>query len=255
MKIDLNSDLGEDFGIYKIKLNEELFKIISSANVACGFHAGDPDVISNIVLKLKKADTQIGAHPGFKDLEGFGRRQIYMSKEEIKNMIIYQLGALDAFLKINGLKMQHVKPHGALYNLAQRDKDVAESIVDAVFLFDRDLIILGLPESEVNNSAYKRGIKFANEVFADREYDDSGFLVPRKIKGSVINDPVICKERVFNMIQNKKIKSINGKIIDINPHSICVHGDNENSFKIIKEIKLNFYEKGIEISPLKDICK
>ncbi len=255
MKIDLNSDLGEDFGIYKIKLNEELFKIISSANIACGFHAGDPDTMSSIIIKLKKSNTQIGAHPGFNDLKGFGRRVIYMSKDEIKNMIIYQLGAIEAFLKINGLKMQHIKPHGALYNLAQRDRDVAESIVEAVFLFDRELFILGLPNSEISYSASKKGIKFANEVFADREYDDSGFLVPRKVKGSVIHDSTICKERVLNMIRYNKIKSINGKIIDINPHSMCVHGDNKNSFEIIKEIKQHFDENGISIRPLKEICK
>jgi UPF0271 protein len=255
MKIDINSDLGEDFGRYKLKIDESIFKIISSANVACGFHAGDPNVMNDIVFKLGKCNTKIGAHPGFNDLEGFGRRNISLTKNEIKNLMIYQLGALDGFLRINNLEMQHVKPHGALYNLAQTDREVAEAVLDSIYLYNKELIVLGLPNSQISVVSGKRGVRFANEVFADRAYDDHGFLVSRRIKGSVIKNKDLCRERVLEMVLNRRVKSIDGKYIKIEPQSVCIHGDNENSLEIAKEIHEALKENDVEISPFIEICR
>ena len=184
--VDLNSDLGESFGAYKIGLDEEVLKYVSSANIACGWHAGDPIVMRKTVEAAYKNSVGIGAHPGFFDIMGFGRRNMTISPDEMKQYTIYQLGALYGFVKAAGAKMQHVKPHGAMYNMAAKDGKLARAIIEGIWEVDRDLIVLGLAGSEMVNAAVEKGLKAANEVFADRAYNSDGTLVARSLPGSMI---------------------------------------------------------------------
>ena len=179
MKIDLNCDLGESFGNYKIGMDDEVIKFISSANIACGFHASDPLVMEKTVALAKENGVKVGAHPGFPDLAGFGRRNMNVSPKELKAMVVYQIGALNAFCKVSGIKMNHVKPHGAMYNMAAKDERLAFAIAEAVAHVDDSLVLVGLSGSELLKAAKIVGVKCASEVFADRAYEDDGSLVPR----------------------------------------------------------------------------
>lgn len=249
-KVDLNCDLGESFGNYKIGCDSEVIKYISSCNIACGFHASDPVVMNNTVKCAKENGVFCGAHPGFQDLQGFGRREMKLEREEIKAIIKYQIGALYGFLKSNNMKLQHVKPHGALYNMAAKDYNVAKAISEGIYEFDENIIMLGLSGSNLIKAAKDTGLKTANEVFADREYNDDGTLVSRKIKGSVITDYDRAVKRVVKMIKEHKVTSINGKEIDIVPESICVHGDNLKALEFVQKIKSTLENQGISIEPL-----
>lgn len=252
-KVDLNCDLGESFGNYKIGCDSEVIKYISSCNIACGFHASDPVVMSKTVDFAKKQGVSCGAHPGFQDLQGFGRREIKLSEEEVKAIIKYQIGALYGFLKSNNMKLQHVKPHGALYNMAAKDYDMAKAICEGIYEFDKDIILLGLSGSNLIKAGEDIGLKTANEVFADRAYNDDGSLVSRKLKASVITDEDIAIKRVIKMIKEHKVTSINGKEISIIPQSICVHGDNLKALEFVQKIRSTFENKGIIIEPLSNI--
>ncbi|MBP5443568.1 MAG: 5-oxoprolinase subunit PxpA, partial [Treponema sp.] len=222
MKIDLNCDLGESFGNYKIGMDEEVIKYISSANIACGFHASDPLVMAKTVSLAKDNGVSIGAHPGYPDLVGFGRRNMNVSPEDLKAMVQYQIGALNAFCKANGVKMNHVKPHGAMYNMAAKDERLALAIAAGIAEVDDSLILLGLSGSELLKAANQVGLKCANEVFADRAYEEDGSLVARTKAGAIITNEKEVIERVVKMIKEQKVKTITGKEITICPHSICV---------------------------------
>lgn len=253
--VDLNSDLGESFGAYKIGLDEEVLKCVSSANIACGWHAGDPIVMRKTVEAAYKNGVGIGAHPGFPDIMGFGRRNMTVSPEEVKQYTIYQLGALYGFAKAVGAKIQHVKPHGAMYNMAAKDSKLAMAIIEGIWEVDRELIVLGLAGSEMINAAKEKGLKVANEVFADRAYNPDGTLVARSLPGSMIHDKKIAISRVIRMVTEGKVTAINGEDIDIKADSICVHGDNPEAIEFVTLIKEELLRAGVEIKPLNEFIK
>jgi UPF0271 protein len=251
-KVDMNCDLGESFGAYKIGLDEEVIPFITSANVACGYHASDPVVMDKTVKLCKKNGAGIGAHPGFPDLVGFGRRNMNVSTEEAKAMIQYQIGALNAFCKAVGIEMQHVKPHGALYNMAGKDIKLAEAICEGIYEVNPELILLALSGSEMVNAAQNIGLKVAREAFADRAYDEDGSLVARTKEGAMITDEELAIKRVIKMVKENKVEAITGKDIFIKVDSICVHGDGPKALEFVKRIKSRLKSESIEITPL---CK
>lgn len=253
MKTDINSDLGESFGAYKIGCDSEVIPLISSANIACGWHAGDSVVMAKTVKTAAEAGIAIGAHPGFPDLMGFGRRNMTVSPDELKTYIVYQVGALNAFCKAEDVKMQHVKPHGAMYNMAAKDEKLADAICRGIVEIDDSLILMGLSGSVMARSAEKFGLRFASEVFADRAYEEDGSLVARSKPGSVITDENLAVARVVEMIKCGTVESVSGKKIKIQADSICVHGDNVHALEFVKKIRKTLTENGIEISPLKSI--
>lgn len=249
-RVDLNSDLGESYGRYTIGMDERIIPLVTSANVACGYHASDPVVMQRTVREAKKAGIGVGAHPGFPDLMGFGRRNMAVTPEEAKAYVKYQLGALQAFAKAHGVKLQHVKPHGALYNMAAVDEKLAKAMCEAVYEVDKDIIFMGLAGSKMITAAEEVGLKAASEVFADRAYNDDGTLVSRKLPGAVIKDKELAIKRVVRMVKEGKVESINGKDIDIKADSICVHGDNPKALEFVKNIRETLEKEGVTISSL-----
>ncbi|AGF57764.1 MULTISPECIES: LamB/YcsF family protein [Clostridium] len=249
-KVDLNCDLGESFGAYKLGLDEEIISYVSSANIACGFHAADPLVMDHTVKLAKAAGVNIGAHPGFPDLVGFGRRNMNVSPNEAKAMVQYQIGALDAFCRAQGIKMQHVKPHGALYNMAGKDLKLAEAICQGIYEVNSELILLALAGSEMIKAAENIGLKVAREAFADRAYEEDGSLVARAKEGAMITDEAVVIKRVIKMIKENNVTAITGKDISIKVDSICVHGDGAKALEFVKKIRLSLEAENIEIVPL-----
>lgn len=252
-KIDLNCDLGESFGAYTMGMDERVIPLISSCNIACGYHASDPLVMRKTVAMAKEAGVGIGAHPGFPDLMGFGRRNMAVSPEEAAAYITYQLGALYAFAKSMHTKLQHVKPHGALYNMAGKDYKLALAIAKAVKDFDPSLILMGLSGSESVRAAEEIGIPVAREVFADRAYMPDGSLVPRSMEGAMIRDENEAIRRVIRMVKEHKVTAIDGTDIEIVPDSVCVHGDNEKALTFVTQIRSALEAEGIAIAPLSQI--
>lgn len=253
--VDLNSDVGESFGAYKIGIDEEVLKYVSSANIACGWHAGDPVVMRKTVELAYKNKIGIGAHPGFFDIMGFGRRNMTVSPDEIKQYTIYQLGALYGFVKAIGGKIQHVKPHGAMYNMAAKDSNLARAIIEGIWEVDRDLIVLGPSGSEMVKAAVEKKLKVANEVFADRAYNMDGTLVARSLPGSMITDKNIAISRVIRMVTEGKVTAITGEDLDIKADSICVHGDNPEAVDFVRLIKEELLKARIEIKPLREFIR
>jgi len=247
MKIDLNSDLGESYGAYKVGMDGEILKYVSSVNIACGFHAGDPMVMDKTVEMAIANNVKIGAHPGLPDLMGFGRRIMNVSTEEVKNYMVYQVGALMAFVKKRGGTLNHVKPHGALYNMASKDKKLADAVVEAVKSIDENLILFGLPNSEVEKSALEHNINFKNEVFADRGYTDQGLLVPRSEPGAFVQGAENCAERIATMVNKKEVMSVNNNPVKILADTVCVHGDNLESLEFVKALKVKLENLGLKI--------
>ena len=235
-QIDLNSDLGESFGHYTIGNDDKIIPLITSANVACGYHASDPVVMMETIQRAKEAGIAVGAHPGLPDLMGFGRRSMAISNEEAKAYTLYQISAIGGMCKAVGVKLQHVKPHGALYNMAAKDYDLSKAICEAIYEYDKDLIVMGLSGSEMIKAAKDCGLKSASEVFADRAYEEDGTLVNRRKPGA--------------MIEDEKVTSITGKDIDIKADSVCVHGDGEKALLFVEKIRKTFGENEIEICHL-----
>lgn len=251
-KVDLNSDIGESFGNYIIGMDEEVLKFITSANIACGWHAGDAMVMDKTVALAKKLNTAIGVHPGFADLMGFGRREMKVTYQETKNYVKYQIGALWAFAKSHGIELQHVKTHGALYNMAAKDKEMAYAIAEAVYEVDKELILVGLANSEMIKAGKDLGLKVANEVFADRAYNPDGSLVSRKLEGSVIHDKDLAIERVIKMVKYNKVTTITGEDISIQADTICVHGDNPSALLFVQEIRRALESENIDLVAMKN---
>lgn len=250
IKVDLNSDLGESFGAYKIGMDEEVIPLVSSCNIACGYHASDPLVMKKTIEMAKAAGIGIGAHPGFPDLMGFGRRNMVITPEEAGAYVTYQLGALYAFAKSAGVRLQHVKPHGALYNMAGKDYKLALAIAKAIKAFDSELICMALAGSQSVIAAQEIGLPVANEVFADRAYMPDGSLVPRSMPGAMIHDEEEAIARVIRMVKEHKVTAINGEDIEIVPDSICVHGDNPKALAFVKNIREQLTAENVTISPL-----
>lgn len=249
-KVDLNSDLGESFGAYKIGMDDEVIKLVSSANVACGFHASDPVVMKKTVDMAVAAGIGIGAHPGFYDLMGFGRRNMVISPKEAYAYVTYQLGALSAFCKQAGTTIQHVKPHGALYNMAGKDLELAKGICEAIYDFDPSIILLGLSGSKMIEAGTNLGLRCANEFFADRAYEDDGSLRARTKEGSMITDENEAIERIVKVLKTGCVTTYSGGELSLKIDSICVHGDSEHALSFVKIIRDRLSKENIEIAPL-----
>lgn len=251
--VDLNSDLGESFGRYTLGNDDKIIPLITSANVACGYHASDPVVMDQTIAMAKEAGIRVGAHPGFPDLMGFGRRNMAVSPAEAKAYTLYQLGALDAFCRAHGVKMQHVKPHGALYNMAAKDYELSKAICEAILEFDKNLIVMALSGGELVRAAKDMGLRVALEVFADRAYEEDGSLVNRRKEGAMITDEDLAISRVIRMIKEQKVTAITGKDIPIKADSVCVHGDGAKALAFVEKIRKALTEEGIEICSLDEI--
>ncbi|MHC1704808.1 MAG: LamB/YcsF family protein [Tenuifilaceae bacterium] len=250
MEIDLNCDLGESYGAYKIGNDEAIMSFISSANIACGFHAGDPVTIEKTIRLAIRKNVGIGAHPGYPDLEGFGRRPMKLSSEELRASILYQVGAIKSMTEALGGELQHVKPHGALYNSASVDFDMALIIAQAVKDIDSSLILVGLSNSEMLRAAKEIGLAFASEVFADRAYDDNGTLISRSNSKAVLHDTDQVIKRVLRMINERVVETISGKIIPIQADTICIHGDNEMALSFAENLYSAFKSNGISLKSI-----
>jgi 5-oxoprolinase (ATP-hydrolysing) subunit A len=251
MSIDINCDLGEGFGDYRMGDDSSLMSHITSANIACGFHAGDFMTMRRTVLLCLDSCVSIGAHPGYPDMQGFGRRSMNYSPEEIYSMVLYQVGALKSIAEAEGGWLRHIKPHGALYNDSAVNRDKALAIAEAVRKAGDDIILLCLAGSAMEDAAVKAGIPFALEAFADRQYDSSGKLVPRSVRDAVIHLPAVCAARTITMVKEKKVMSIDGKFVPINPDSVCVHGDTEEAINIASAIRMALETEGIDVKPFK----
>lgn len=247
-KIDLNCDLGESFGAYTIGSDDQILPYISSANIACGFHASDPVIMQKTVDLALQNNVAVGAHPGFLDLMGFGRRQMKITPAEAKAYVMYQIGALKAFCDAKGIKLQHVKPHGALYNMAGKDYALAMGICEGVKAVDPTLIMYVLSGSEMQKAAADCGLRYAKEVFADRGYMSDGSLVPRGQEGAMITDDNEAISRVVRMIKEHKVTAVDGNDIEIIPDTVCVHGDGEKAILFVKGLTEAFKKEGIEMT-------
>ena len=250
MQIDLNCDLGEAFGNYSFGGDKDILPLITSANIACGFHAGDANVMNETIQLAKRHNIGIGAHPGLPDLQGFGRRKLDMSPEEVYNIVVYQLGALNGFCQIHDVKMNHVKPHGALYQMGAKDKSIASAIAQAVYDFDKTLVFVGLANTLLISEAKKLGLKTASEVFADRRYEDDGQLVSRKEPDAVISDSDEALNQVVKMVTENKVVSKNNKEITLQADTICVHGDGAHALEFVTKIREKLTKEGIDIQSL-----
>jgi Uncharacterized proteins, homologs of lactam utilization protein B len=246
-RIDLNCDLGESFGAYTLGLDSEVIRHISSANVACGFHASDPSVMRKTVRLAKEAGVSVGAHPGLPDLQGFGRRNMDISPADARDCVLYQIGALAAFCAAEGVPLRHVKPHGALYNMAAKDYKLARAVCEAVLDFDPKLVLVGLSGSQMLVAAEELGLSSAREVFADRAYEEDGSLVARSKPGAMIEDEDEAIDRVLRMATEGKVRSITGKDVPIVADSVCVHGDGQQALAFVRKIREALMKEGIEV--------
>jgi len=246
-KVDLNCDLGESFGTYRLGNDEEILNFVTSANIACGFHAGDPATMRKTVQLALAKGVSIGAHPGLPDLVGFGRRNMHVSPQEAYDMVVYQIGALHGFLRAEGAVMQHVKPHGALYNMAARDKELAESIAKAVYKVDPRLILFGLAGSELVKAGERIGLQTANEVFADRTYQLDGSLTSRQQAHALIKNDDQALAQVISMVKEGKVCSVQGTEVNIQADTICIHGDGEHALTFAGKIHQSLSDLGIHI--------
>lgn len=252
-KIDLNCDMGESFGTYTLGLDSEVIKNVTSANIACGFHAGDPRVMHETVKLARDNGVAVGAHPGYPDLMGFGRRNMDCTPEEIRDYVIYQVGAMKAFCTALGVPLQHVKPHGSLYNMSVGNEVLIRTIAGAIAGVDPSLIYLTLGGAQaplVKRIAKEAGIKVAFEAFPDRAYTPEGRLAPRQMRGAVIEDPKLATERALRMAQEGKIVATDGTVLEMEIHTICVHGDNPSAVAHVREIRAKLEAKGIQVVPM-----
>ncbi len=251
-RIDLNCDMGESFGAYKIGMDEQVMASISSANIACGFHAGDPMVMEKTVRLAVDNTVGIGAHPGYPDLLGFGRRSMAATADEIKNYLIYQIGALNGFCKACRATLQHVKPHGALYLDAVEDEATARAVAQGILSLDPGLIFVALAgkKGETMRQVGKDlGLKVAYEAFPDRAYTPEGTLVSRKQPGAVISDPRIVAQRALDMA-NGFVKAVDGTVIELDVQTLCVHGDNKAALDLVNTIRARLEENGFTVMPM-----
>ena len=251
-QVDINCDMGESFGMYKLGHDEEVIKYISSANIACGFHAGDPIWMNKTVTLAQNHGVEIGAHPSYPDLAGFGRRNMDISSDELKSDILYQIGALQAFTKDK--KLQHVKPHGALYNQAVVNETKATTICEAILEYDSNLILLALSGSKWVKTAKEMGLKAYNEIFADRALNDDGSLVSRSKEGSVLHDVNEVADRSNQMVIEGIATTISGNEIEVEADSLCIHGDTPGAVQMAMKINNNLKSAGVEIIPLQNIA-
>ena len=251
--IDMNSDLGESFGTYVLGDDEAVLKAVSSANVACGFHAGDPQVMEATVKRCARHGVSVGAHPAHPDLQGFGRRTLDCTPQEAYTNCLYQIGALRAFCDAAGVRLAHVKPHGALYNQAAKNPALAEAIARAVKDAGGDLVLLGLAGSAFDGATEAAGVPYAAEAFADRGYRADGSLVPRSQPGALIHDPQEAAARVVRMATEGKVTSVEGPEIAFRPHSLCFHGDTPEAVEMALAARAALEAAGVQVRPLREV--
>jgi 5-oxoprolinase (ATP-hydrolysing) subunit A len=252
LRVDLNCDVGESFGRYILGEDMEVLQWITSANIACGFHAGDYNIMRKTVKIAVQKGVAIGAHPGLPDLLGFGRRKMEITPDEVFNLVLYQVGALSAFVKCEGGSLQHVKPHGALYHMAAHNRLFAEAIVKAVVSFDETIMVFGLSGSELIKIAKSYGLQVAQEAFADRTYQQDGALTPRSHPMAIIDDPNQVASHVLMMVQQGLVTATDGTKIPIQADTICIHGDGTRPFLLTAKIHHTLREKGIQIQSIGD---
>lgn len=249
MEIDLNADVGESFGAYALGKDEDLLGLVSSANIACGFHAGDPVVMGRTVTLALRGGAALGAHPGYPDLQGFGRRSLALGEDEVYAAVLYQIGALRAFARAAGADLRHVKPHGALYNDAARNPALARGVARAAKAAGGDLILMGLPGCELEAAAADAGLGYAREFFADRAYQDDGSLVPRNRPDAVIHDEALCVARVLRAIREGVVVSASGRTIPARADTVCLHGDNPEAVAFARRLREALETAGIAVRP------
>ncbi|NTW35208.1 MAG: 5-oxoprolinase subunit PxpA [Syntrophobacteraceae bacterium] len=251
MRIDINCDMGESFGPYRMGEDEQIIRHITSASIACGFHAGDPRVMARTVELAREHGVAVGAHPGYPDLIGFGRRNLETAPGQIKHDLLYQLGALSGFTRALGMGMQHVKPHGALYNLAARDERAAGEVIDAVLSYDPELVLFVLAGSLLEEMAGGRGLRVAREIFPDRAYLSNGQLAPRSMAGAVIHDLDAVCSRLLKLLDSGRMECIDGGEIPLQADTLCVHGDTPGAWRIAASIRQLLKENGHEAMPVR----
>ncbi|WP_334172044.1 LamB/YcsF family protein [Sinomonas sp.] len=250
--IDLVADLGEGFGAYRIGNDSELLDIVSSANIACGFHAGDPDIMNATVAQCVSRGVGIGAHPSFPDLRGFGRRAMDLAEDEVRNDVVYQLGALSAFAAFHGSRVSHVAPHGRLGNLVAVRPDYAAAVAEAAVRVDPELIVVA-QEGALAKAARERGLRVALVGIVDRAYQDDGTLVPRGLTGAVLHDPKVIVERTVRMVCEGKISTVSGSDLEIQADTVLLHGDNAGAVELARVIRSELTAAGVSIAPLAEV--
>lgn len=245
--IDLNCDLGESFGAYTLGHDAEILQTISSANIACGFHAGDPSIMHKTVKRALENDVAIGAHPGLQDLSGFGRRVMALSPREVYELTVYQIGALYGFVLAEGAMLQHVKPHGALYNMCAQDALLADAVAEAIYKINPELILFGLANSQLITAGEKIGLRTASEAFLDRTYQSNSMLTNRKEANALITDEKIALQQVKEIVMHGKVTATDGKEVPLNAQTICIHGDSQQARQFAKKIPIALKNEGIAI--------
>jgi 5-oxoprolinase (ATP-hydrolysing) subunit A len=235
--IDLNSDLGESFGAWTFGDDDAMLEVVTSANVACGFHAGDPTVLRSVCRQAVDRDVAIGAQVAYPDLVGFGRRYLDMAPDELRDAVLYQLGALDAFAQVAGSEIAYVKPHGALYHAVAAERPLADALVTAVVEYDPSLAVLGLPSSALLAAADAAGLEAVPEAFADRAYRPDGGLVARREPGSVLTDADVIAERAVRMVVDRQVVAADGSVVAITARSLCVHSDTPGAVEIARAVR------------------
>jgi UPF0271 protein len=243
--LDLNSDLGEGLGIWTLGDDEAMLGIVTSANIACGFHAGDPTIMRRVCAEAVRLGVAIGAQVGYRDLIGFGRRRIDVDPAELTNDIVYQIAALDGFARVAGDRVRYVKPHGALYNTIVTDADQAAAVVEAVRLYDPALPVLGLPGSRWLAQAAAAGLHAVPEAFADRAYTPEGHLVSRRLPGAVLHDPALIAARCVEMARTGKVRATDGSLVDVPARSLCIHGDTQGAVEIARRVQAALLEADV----------
>ena len=244
LAVDINADLGEGAGH-----DEELLQLVTSANIACGLHAGSATMMHATLVAAKERGVAVGAHPGFDDRGNFGRREMSMSWDDLVALVAYQLGAFAAAAKSLGLRAQHVKPHGALYNMAAREEEIADAVIEAVHRLDRELIVFAPAASALSRAAEARELQVAREVFADRNYMRDGSLVPRDHPQALLHDPEQAANRVFRMLRDDKVEAIDGTDVSVHADTICVHGDTPGAVSFARELRLALHQVGVNVAP------
>ena len=250
MRVDLNADIGEFSSIHDSESDQRLLRIITSANIACGFHAGNADVMRHTVRLAAEAGVAIGAHPSFRDVEGFGRREMHLAPEEITDLVVHQVAALAAITRAEGVRLRHVKPHGALYNMGARDTAIAEAIASAVASLDVTLRLVGLPGSELLAAGMRMGLSIAAEGFADRSYEPDGSLTPRRVVDSLLTEPAPVVERAVRMVRDGRVAARDGSNVSLKVDTICVHGDTPGAAELAAAVRRGLEDAGVTVAAL-----
>ena len=250
MKIDLNCDMGESFGSWKMGRDSELMRYVSSASIACGFHAGDATVMRRTIEAAMENGVSIGAHPSYPDLQGFGRREMNLSPQEITDIVLYQISAIKGMCESLGARLNHVKPHGALYNSAARCESTSKAIAEAVASIDRDLIVFGLAGGQLTKATRSIGLQSADEAFADRRYESDGSLTPRKEEDALLTDPSESAEQVLRFVLDKTVATRQGPKIEIAADTVCIHGDGKNALAIAIAVREKLEKAGVTVAAL-----